>query len=322
MSTPSKTPKKRKLQTLETKYQAIMDVEDGKKKADIARQLGIPSNTLSTWLTEKESTKIKKSFESQQWGPKTKRMKKSQYEDVEEALDAWFRQARSMNINMSGPILHAKTQEFGAELGYKEEISMGFVNGFKRRKGIVFKNIVGEAKSVPQEAVDAWKSTLLPQLLKDYTPDRIYNLDETGLFYKLQPSKSLVYKDEDGRGGKLSKARITVMPCANMDGSHKLKPLVIGNCMKPHCFVRKRINIKQLPVDYFANKKAWMNSEIMREWLQKYDRLFAKKKKHMAFVLDNCPAHPNLSPTLTNIKLIFLPHNTTSITQPMDQGII
>ncbi len=57
MSTPSKTPTKRELQTLETKYQAIKDVEVGKKKVDVAKQLDILSNTLSIWLREKEAIK-------------------------------------------------------------------------------------------------------------------------------------------------------------------------------------------------------------------------------------------------------------------------
>ena len=38
-------------------------------------------------------------------------------------------------------------------------------------------------------------------------------------------------------------------------------------------------------------------------------------------VIDNCPAHPNIT-GLKAIDLIFLPPNTTSHTQPMDQGII
>jgi len=36
--------------------------------------------------------------------------------------------------------------------------------------------------------------------------------------------------------------------------------------------------------------------------------------------VDNCPAHPVLE-KLENIKLVFLPENTTSVFQPMDQGV-
>ncbi|XP_033745614.1 tigger transposable element-derived protein 6-like [Pecten maximus] len=38
-------------------------------------------------------------------------------------------------------------------------------------------------------------------------------------------------------------------------------------------------------------------------------------------LLDNCTAHPHVE-GLSSIKLVFLPPNTTSKLQPMDQGII
>ena len=40
----------------------------------------------------------------------------------------------------------------------------------------------------------------------------------------------------------------------------------------------------------------------------------------MLLFLDNAPSHPHLS--LKNVKLAFLPANTTSVSQQMDQGII
>jgi hypothetical protein len=41
----------------------------------------------------------------------------------------------------------------------------------------------------------------------------------------------------------------------------------------------------------------------------------------MLLLVDNCPAHPVLQ-KLENIKLAFLSANTTSMLQPMDQGVI
>jgi hypothetical protein len=45
------------------------------------------------------------------------------------------------------------------------------------------------------------------------------------------------------------------------------------------------------------------------------------QNRKVAMIIDNCPAHPNVK-GLKATKLIFLPPNTTSHTQPMDQGII
>ena len=38
-------------------------------------------------------------------------------------------------------------------------------------------------------------------------------------------------------------------------------------------------------------------------------------------IVDNCPAHPHVK-GLKSVKLVFLPPNTTSVIQPMDQGVI
>ena len=49
---------KRKLnvKNIDTKYEAVMAVERGEKsKSQIAKEFGVPANTLSTWLKNKES---------------------------------------------------------------------------------------------------------------------------------------------------------------------------------------------------------------------------------------------------------------------------
>lgn len=68
----------------------------------------------------------------------------------------------------------------------------------------------------------------LSVILDGYEPSDVYNCDETGLFFKLMPDKSLVLNQEVCKGGKRSKERYTVLLCTNWDGSHRLKPVVIG----------------------------------------------------------------------------------------------
>ena len=43
--------------------------------------------------------------------------------------------------------------------------------------------------------------------------------------------------------------------------------------------------------------------------------------RKIALLIDNCPAHPSVS-DLTNGELVFLLPNTTSVLQPIDQGVI
>ena len=44
------------------------------------------------------------------------------------------------------------------------------------------------------------------------------------------------------------------------------------------------------------------------------------KGRKILLLVDNCPAHPEM--TLSNVKIVFLPPNTTSKLQPCDAGII
>ncbi|VVC35212.1 DDE superfamily endonuclease domain, partial [Cinara cedri] len=73
-------------------------------------------------------------------------------------------------------------------------------------------------------------------------------------------------------------------------------------------------------VEYHSNKNAWMTSTIFIEWLQRWNTELDKTKKAICLILDNCTAHPNVS--LKNIKLEFLPPNSTSLIQPLDMGVI
>ena len=93
--------------------------------------------------------------------------------------------------------------------------------------------------------------------------------------------------------------------------------LVIGKSKNPHAFKR----VKQLPVKYRANKKAWMTADLFTEWIRNVDKTMRRQKCQILMVVDNCPAHPNIN-DLENVKLAFLPPNTTLKMQPCDAGII
>ena len=67
-------------------------------------------------------------------------------------------------------------------------------------------------------------------------------------------------------------------------------------------------------------KVGWMES-CLKGGPRQLDRMFAFEGRNVAFVIDNCPAHPHID-HLKAINLYFLPPKTTSKTQVMDQGVI
>lgn len=54
----------------------------------------------------------------------------------------------------------------------------------------------GEARDVDMNVTNNWISTVWPKLKIKYSPEDIFNTDETGLFFKLTPDKTLKFKEE------------------------------------------------------------------------------------------------------------------------------
>ena len=80
----------------------------------------------------------------------------------------------------------------------------------------------------------------------------IYNMDETGLFYRLEANHTLATKQLKER--KNDKERITIVVYCNGDGSDKVLLWIIGKYANPKCF--KNVNISNLNCHYRANKEA------------------------------------------------------------------
>lgn len=305
--------KKRKLNVLSIsdKVRLIQLVEKGdRKKCEIANEFNIPPNTLSSIIKQKE--KIMK-FNC----GNMKKMRMTPYLDIDECLLKWFTQCRDKNIPLNGTILLEKANEYAQKLGHTNfKASSGWLTNWKKRHDVVFRTVCGEKASVDTHCCSNWIKNL-PDVLAGYSSNDIFNVDETGLFFKCLPDKTLMLKGKECSGGKYSKERITIMIGSNMSGTEKLKLFVIGKAKKPRCFK----GIKSLPVDYRSNKNAWMTSSLFSEWLLNFDRKMKIENRKVLLFIDNCTAH-NHDIELSSIKVHFLPPNTTSILQPMDQGVI
>ena len=144
----------------------------------------------------------------------------------------------------------------------------------------------------------------------------------TGFFWRGLPAKSLNEKGKKRTGGKQSKQRNTWAFFVNAAGG-KQQPNVTGKSQKPKCFKKLENKTSPCSCQYFANSKAWMNNEIMSEVLSRLNRRLKRQKRNILLFMDNAPWHPESHQHIfSNIKIVFLPKNTTSKTQPLDAGII
>ena len=107
-----------------------------------------------------------------------------------------------------------------------------------------------------------------------------------------------------------------------------VKPALIYKSANPRALKGK--NKSQLPVYWMSNKKAWTTRSIFLEWFQQC--FVPDTRKYLMneglpfrvlLILDNAPGHPGVEDFNTEgVEVIFLPPNTTSLLQPLDQGVI
>lgn len=247
-----------------------------------------------------------------------KRHKSAKYPELEKVLYEWFIQYQE-KVNMTGEMIQTKAKEFLRKMygdaNPEFNFSSGWLERFKARYGIKSYRKFGESGSVLMENIEETLPQIRAKLDQFHWRD-IYNMDETGLFYRLQADHSLATKQLEGR--KKDKERLTVAVCCNGDGSDKVPLWIIGKYANPRCF--KNVNINNLNCHYRANKKAWMTGLLFQEFVRWFDDRMKGRK--VLLIVDNCPAHPKVIEGLRNVEMFFLPPNTTSKIQPCDAGII
>lgn len=119
---------------------------------------------------------------------------------------------------------------------------------WKARYNIKQATVSGESGDVKLSTVDSWKERL-PELVEGFEKEDIWNMDETGMFWRALPDKGFGERGKACRGGKKSKIRITVAFFVTASGK-KEKPIVINKldalkglirvCYLLHTSVKKR----------------------------------------------------------------------------------
>ena len=268
--------KKRKhtILTLKEKQEIIAKSQSGMTKAKIAMEYNIGQSTVTDICKNKEKIcKFVSSIDNKYVTDKRSTIREAYNKQLDKALIIWFNQERSKGTPLTGDmilqeavLLHERFEK-DVEEEKKTEFSpsSGYLKAFKNRHGIRSLKIQGEQLSANDSSVRPFLDDFHKTLESEgYILEQIYNCDETGLYWRALPNRTMAsIKENKANGFKISKEKVTFLLSSNASGSHRLKPLVIGKYRNPRCFKEIKSN---LPVSYKANNSCWMTKGIFYEW--------------------------------------------------------
>lgn len=237
---------------------------------------------------------------------------------------------REKGIPIAGPYLQMLARDCAKKILDNENLSLetkqkyisatfgkSWLKGFKSRNIIRKLRINGERASITVD-VDELMRPIQDFIAEKNIPiSNIFNMDETGLFYRSFPKYTLAQKNDDGAGLKEDKSRITILFSVNGDGTKK-SIYMVGKSKTPRGTTQGFF--ENFDIKYFYNKTAWMTSEIFNSILVDMDKTLDSPA---ILIIDNFSGHSiDELDDLKNIIPVFLPPNTTAKTQPLDAGII
>ena len=286
----------------------------------VADKFGIGRTQAQKILRTKQE--ILSQYETSMKPGHQKRVRPAKYSDVNDALWEWYSLCRQSNIPVSDTMLQEEARLIAEKMEIKGfSASNGWLQSFNKQHNLHKMNTAGEDGDVNEKVLESWNERAR-EITREYKPEDVWNMDETGCFWKGLPDTSMNEKGTRCRGGKQAKQRNTWAFFVNAAGE-KEDPIVIGRYAKPRCFASLTNNKRPYGCWYYSNNKAWMTTEVMKEVLEKLNAKLKRKGRKILLLMDNAPCHPhNLADTFSNITIKFLPKNTTSMTQPLDAGII
>ena len=320
--TKEKVQEKRKCLNLQQRVEMIVYAKDHPKEGyrKIAEKFGIGRTQAHKIL--KQRNEILALYERNSRPNQQKRVRSARYSKVNEVLLQWYVICRNLNIAVSGTMLQEEALLIAEKLGISGfAASNGWLESFKKQHNIHNMIKAGENGDLCEATIESWNEQVR-QFIRGWKPEDVWNMDETGSFWRGLPEPSLTERGKRCSGGKQANERTTWAFFVNAAGG-KEDPIVIGRYLKPHCF--KNLNDSKRPYQccYFANSKAWMTKEIMADVLSQLNETLIRKKRTILLFLDSAPCHsPILAEKFSNIGINFLPSNTTSKTQPLEAGII
>ncbi|OLY78903.1 ARS-binding protein 1 [Smittium mucronatum] len=155
----------------------------------------------------------------------------------------------------------------------------------------------------------------ISNLLKNYQLKDVYNVCETGLFYRMQPEWSNVkvtYKPEKYAG------KLSFIACINGDGSDRVPFWLVGNSVSPADLTYELQ--KRFGFFYSLNTTCRIKASLFNMWLLWFDSRMAGRK--VCLLLQKAPIHASAANLkLSNVRLVYINNECGDLNDPLNLGI-
>ena len=326
----------RKRISIEQKLSILNKLDNGCSIGETAKLLQLPKSTVDTIKANREKILECGREISLNVAKTTMRTRNSALHKTEQLLHTWIVSQREKGATVSEKLIRCKAFSIFKDVkleGHSNcnfSASHGWFEKYKKRFNLRSVLLSGESRSADKEAASHFIEEFKDIISEGgFSPQQVFNCDETGLMWKKMPCRTYTtHDDRNVAGYKNSKERVTLLLGGNASGDVKLKPLLLHRAENPRAL--KHADKDSLPVIWRSNRKAWVTKKVFSEWFQGYFIPFIANynaehglENKALLLLDNAPGHPtDLEMNHPHIKIVFIPPNTTSILQPMDQGII
>ena len=180
-------------------------------------------------------------------------------------------------------MIQTQATKFASEMGVGDfKASKGWLHRFLNRYGFEHINLNGKGGAVDQRKYQELIAEIREQL-EGFDLEFIFNMDETGLFYRRFPRGTYITRQDraagvnkkTARGSKAMKAkdRCTVVACRNTTGSLMVPRAVISTAKNP--MVVRHVGRARCP--YYAQSIAWLDSSVCLRWFDEVFVPFVKK---------------------------------------------
>jgi hypothetical protein len=125
----------KKIISIDKKYHALTSIINKEKTPkQIMSELGVKHNTISDWIKKKD--KITEYYFSPSIHSSAKRIRTAQHVDIDKALLKWYQELKASNVQVNGPMIMEKADEFAKMFNIDFECNSGWLHRFKKRHNI------------------------------------------------------------------------------------------------------------------------------------------------------------------------------------------